>query len=94
MRTDDLIATLSGELEPVKTGTVTRILLGAVVLGLAGSVLVGDANSDLKAGEAAGVGTRFLIGSVGNQHGPDDGSLPNRWAEAMRALADRAMGKG
>jgi len=40
MRTDDLIATLSGELEPVKAGTVTRILLGAVVLGLAGSVLV------------------------------------------------------
>jgi hypothetical protein len=40
MRTDDLIATLSGELEPVKTGTVTRTLLGATALGLAGSVLV------------------------------------------------------
>ena len=40
MRTDDLIATLSGELEPVKTGTVTRTLLGAIALGLAGSVLV------------------------------------------------------
>jgi hypothetical protein len=40
MRTDDLIATLSGELEPVKTGTVTRILLGAIAVGLAGSVLV------------------------------------------------------
>ena len=40
MRTDDLIATLSGELEPVKTGAVTRTLLGAGVLGLAGSVLV------------------------------------------------------
>src|SRR3569833_4698220 len=40
MRTDELIATLSGELEPVKTGTVTRTLLGASALCLAGSVLV------------------------------------------------------
>ncbi|HWU54873.1 MAG TPA: DUF1109 domain-containing protein [Rhizomicrobium sp.] len=40
MRTDELIAELSGGLEPVKRGTVTRLLAGAVVLGLAGSVLV------------------------------------------------------
>ena len=40
MRTDDLIATLSGELEPVKTGAVMRTLLAAITLGLAGSVLV------------------------------------------------------
>jgi hypothetical protein len=40
MRTDELIATLSGQLEPVKTGAVTRTLLGALVLGLTGSVLV------------------------------------------------------
>lgn len=40
MRTDELIATLSAELEPVKTGAVTRILLAASLLGLAGSVLV------------------------------------------------------
>jgi hypothetical protein len=40
MRTDDLIATLSQRLEPVKAGAVARTLLGAVALGLAGSVLV------------------------------------------------------
>ncbi|HEU0095926.1 MAG TPA: DUF1109 domain-containing protein [Rhizomicrobium sp.] len=40
MRTDDLIAQLSGQLEPVKAGTVTRTLLTALALGLAGSVLV------------------------------------------------------
>jgi hypothetical protein len=40
MRTDDLIAQLSDGLTPVKNGTVTRILLGATLLGLAGSVLV------------------------------------------------------
>lgn len=37
MRTDDLIARLSGDLAPVKNGQVARILLGAVVLGLIGS---------------------------------------------------------
>jgi hypothetical protein len=37
MRTDDLIARLSDGLEPVKTGTVTRLLLGAALLGLLGS---------------------------------------------------------
>jgi hypothetical protein len=40
MQTDDLIAQLSTGLEPVKNGTVTRLLLGAVVLGVAGSVVV------------------------------------------------------
>jgi hypothetical protein len=40
MRTDDLIAQLSGGLEPVKAGTVPRILLAALALGLAGSALV------------------------------------------------------
>jgi hypothetical protein len=40
MRTDDLIATLSEGLEPVKTGAVMRTLLVAIALGLAGSVLV------------------------------------------------------
>jgi hypothetical protein len=40
MRTDDLITQLSGELEPVKSGAVARILLAALALGLAGSVLV------------------------------------------------------
>jgi len=40
MRTDDLIATLSGELEPVKAGAVMRTLLAAIALGLAGSALV------------------------------------------------------
>jgi hypothetical protein len=40
MRTDDLIAQLSSGLEPVKSGTVARILLTALVLGLAGSIAV------------------------------------------------------
>ncbi|HKQ44760.1 MAG TPA: DUF1109 domain-containing protein [Rhizomicrobium sp.] len=40
MRTDDLIAQLSGGLEPVKGGAVARLLLGATGLGLAGSILV------------------------------------------------------
>ena len=40
MRTDDLIAHLSSGLEPVKSGAVARLLLGAVLLGIAGSVLV------------------------------------------------------
>jgi hypothetical protein len=40
MRTDDLIAQLSGGLEPVKSGTVPRTLLTALALGLAGSILV------------------------------------------------------
>ena len=40
MQTDDLIAQLAGGLEPVKRGTVTRLLLGAVVLGIAGSIVV------------------------------------------------------
>jgi hypothetical protein len=40
MRTDDLIAQLAGGLEPIKTGSVTRLLLGALALGIAGSALV------------------------------------------------------
>jgi hypothetical protein len=40
MRTDDLIAQLSDGLEPVKQGAVTRLLVGAVLLGIAGSILV------------------------------------------------------
>ncbi|HEX2758909.1 MAG TPA: DUF1109 domain-containing protein [Rhizomicrobium sp.] len=40
MRTDDLIAQLSNGLEPVKQGTVARLLLGAVVLGILGSIAV------------------------------------------------------
>jgi hypothetical protein len=40
MRTDDLIAQLSGNLDPVRNGGVMRILLGAIALGAAGSVLV------------------------------------------------------
>jgi hypothetical protein len=40
MRTDDLIAQLSDGLQPVKTGAVTRLLLGATVLGLLGSSVV------------------------------------------------------
>jgi len=40
MRTDDLIAQLSGNLEPVKSGAVARLLAGAVVVGIAGSTLV------------------------------------------------------
>lgn len=40
MRTDDLIDRLSANLEPVKSGAVARLLLGAVLLGIAGSVLV------------------------------------------------------
>ena len=40
MRTDDLIAQLSGNLEPVKSGAVARLLAGAVVVGIAGSALV------------------------------------------------------
>jgi hypothetical protein len=40
MRTDDLIAQLSDGLEPVKNGAVTRLLLGAVLVGVAGSILV------------------------------------------------------
>jgi hypothetical protein len=40
MRTDELIAQLSGGLEPVRSGAVARLLTGAVMAGLAGSVLV------------------------------------------------------
>ncbi|HJS45073.1 MAG TPA: DUF1109 domain-containing protein [Rhizomicrobium sp.] len=40
MRTDDLIDRLSANLEPVRSGAVARLLLGAVLLGIAGSVLV------------------------------------------------------
>jgi hypothetical protein len=40
MRTDDLIAHLSEELPPVKTGAVARTLLAALALGLAGSALL------------------------------------------------------
>lgn len=40
MQTDDLIAQLSTRLEPVKNGAVTRLLLGAVVVGVAGSILM------------------------------------------------------
>jgi hypothetical protein len=40
MQTDDLIAQLSGRLEPVKNGAVPRLLLGAVAAGVAGSILV------------------------------------------------------
>jgi hypothetical protein len=40
MRTDELIAQLSDGLQPVKQGAVTRLLLGAILLGIAGSVLV------------------------------------------------------
>jgi hypothetical protein len=34
MRTDELIADLSGRLEPVRYGALTRLLLGAVLLGM------------------------------------------------------------
>jgi len=37
MRTDDLIAQLSSGLEPVKSGAVARLLLGAATVGMAGS---------------------------------------------------------
>ena len=40
MRTDDLIAQLSGNLEPVKSGAVGRLLTAAVIMGIAGSALV------------------------------------------------------
>ena len=40
MRTDDLIDRLSAGLEPVRSGAVTRLLAGAVLLGMAGSALV------------------------------------------------------
>lgn len=40
MRTDDLIAQLSSGLEPVKAGTVFRILVAALAVGLAGSIAV------------------------------------------------------
>jgi hypothetical protein len=40
MQTDELIAQLSTRLEPVKTGAVTRLLLGAAALGLIGSTIV------------------------------------------------------
>lgn len=38
MRTDDLIAQLSADLQPVKTGAVTRVLLIAVGIGTAASI--------------------------------------------------------
>lgn len=38
MRTDDLIAQLSDGLEPVKSGAVVRLLLGAIMLGILGSI--------------------------------------------------------
>ena len=37
MRTDDLIAHLSSGLEPVKSGAVARLLLGAAMVGMTGS---------------------------------------------------------
>ena len=40
MQTDDLIAQLSGRLEPVKQGAVARLLAGAAMLGIAGSIVV------------------------------------------------------
>ena len=40
MQTDDLIAHLSGDLPPIRHGTVTRILLGGILLGLIGSAAV------------------------------------------------------
>ena len=40
MQTDDLIAQLSGGLEPVRSSAVMRVLLGAVLVGVAGSILV------------------------------------------------------
>jgi len=40
MRTDELIARLSDDLPPIRSGMVMRLLVGAVGLGLAGSVLV------------------------------------------------------
>jgi hypothetical protein len=40
MQTDELIAQLSTRLQPVKTGAVTRLLLGAALIGIAGSILV------------------------------------------------------
>ena len=40
MRTDDLIADLSGRLEQVAPGALTRMLVLAVILGLVGSVVV------------------------------------------------------
>ena len=40
MRTDDLIAHLSGDLEPVAPGALTRMLGLAVLLGLAGSAIL------------------------------------------------------
>ncbi len=40
MQTDELIAQLSTRLEPVKTGAVARLLLGAALIGIAGSILV------------------------------------------------------
>jgi hypothetical protein len=40
MQTDDLIAQLSDRVEPVKSGAVARILLGAIALGLLGSIIV------------------------------------------------------
>lgn len=40
MRTDDLIAALAGNLEPVRNGEATRRLIGTLALGLAGSAAV------------------------------------------------------
>lgn len=40
MQTDDLIAQLSSGLQPVRSGAVVRLLLGALVVGVAGSILV------------------------------------------------------
>ena len=40
MRTDDLIADLSGRLEPVAPGALTRMLATAAVLGLIGSAIL------------------------------------------------------
>jgi hypothetical protein len=40
MRTDELIADLSGRLEPVRRGALTRMLLAAVAVGLIGSAIL------------------------------------------------------
>ncbi len=40
MRTDDLIGQLSANLEPVKSGAIARLLLGAIAIGMIGSAAV------------------------------------------------------
>ena len=67
MRTDDLIAQLSDGLEPVKQGAVTRLLLGAILVGILGSIAVMLAMIGLRHDFATAI-TSFGMWKIGRAH--------------------------